>query len=157
VTYSLKFSASPDARVTIEGFNPANGRTTWSFDAGRSIGLMTQTLQPPSSGKERVLLRDQAGRYVDLNLRTGAHHVVGATTRAWCRKTITSPQALAYVSAKHKYTTYIGQASLFPCDATGKRLSIPRRIPPVVGDIGARARGIQAWSDAGAIVAVPSD
>jgi hypothetical protein len=156
VTYAGMFTPSADAKATIEGFNLANGRTKWRFDAGRSVGLITESLQSPQLGPETIVIQDLAGRYVDLNLRTGAHHRVSRSIRGWCRSAVNYPQAVPYVSAKHTYSTYIGQGALFPCDATGARVRIPKTVPPLVGEIGATSDGLVAWSDHAGLMAVPA-
>jgi hypothetical protein len=153
-TLTGKFSASSDATVAIEGFDPANGRTLWRFDAGRSVGLISQSLHSAQTGPERIVLRDRSGRYVDLDLRTGAHHRVAPTARGWCRGLILYRQADP--SAPGKTTTYVGQGSLFPCLATGKRLPTPARASTLVGDIGATTLGVVAWSDTTGVIAAPA-
>ena len=50
VTFTETFTPSRDATATLEGFDPASGRTIWTFDAGHSIGLLTFQLQPPQTG-----------------------------------------------------------------------------------------------------------
>jgi outer membrane protein assembly factor BamB len=151
---ALKFTASPDASATLEGFDLANGRTIWHFNAGRSVGLITQALQPPTTGTDRILLRGRSGGYVDLNLRTGARQRVARTTPAWCRSATFYRQAVPYVAAGHSLTKYVGQPSLFPCNATGRRLSVPARVPPIAGSIGARSNGFVAWSDNTGVIAI---
>jgi outer membrane protein assembly factor BamB len=153
---SFKFSVSRDANVVVQGFDLRTGRTLWSFDAARSVGLIDQTLLPPQSGANSIILRDKTGTYMDLNLRTGARHGISAAAPGWCRGSILYKQAVPYQAANHTITTYVGQLSLFPCLATSKRLETPRQAPTFVGAIGAKADGLVAWSDTTGVIAVPA-
>jgi hypothetical protein len=156
-TFTEQFSASPDATVAIEGFDPATGRTLWHFNAGRSIGLISQSLHTAQTGPERIVLRDRRGGYLELDLRTGARHRVAPTARGWCRGAIFYRQAVPYLAAGgRKITQYVGQGSLFPCLATGKRLPTPARASTLVRDIGATTRGVAAWSDTTGVIAAPA-
>jgi hypothetical protein len=155
-TVTAKLTASPTATVTIEGFDPASGRTLWRFAAGRSVGLISQAVHTAQTGLERIILHDRAGGYVDLDLRTGAHRAVAATARGWCRGAIIYHQAVPYQAPGRKITMYIGQGSLFPCLATGTRLPTPARASPLVAEIGATANGVVAWADTTGVIAVPA-
>ena len=155
-TVTAKVSASPNATVALGGFDLATGRTIWHFNAGRSIGLIAQTLHSAQTGRERIVLRDRTGRYMDLDLRTGARHRVAPTARGWCRGAMIDRQTVPYATAGQRITTYIGQGSLFPCAANGTRLPIPARASALVADIGATTHGVVAWSDTSGVIAVPA-
>ena len=133
-----------------------------SFDAGHSVGLITQTLQPPQTGLNTILVRSRTGRFVDLDLLTGAQHTASASSHGWCRSAITYEQAVPYQGGGGGGTpvvtisTYVGEQSLFPCLATGKRLPTPARVPSLVDRIGATTDGIVAWSDTTGVNAVPA-
>jgi hypothetical protein len=150
-TFKEIFTASPDATATLEGFDPANGRTLWSFDAGHSVGLITQQLQPPLTGAARILLRGRNGGYVALDLRTGARHAVARTTPAWCRGPIT--YSIGPPDPKGS-TIYNGQSSLYPCNAAGARRAIPAHVPRFVAT-NSTTDGVVAWSDTKRVLAVP--
>jgi hypothetical protein len=113
-------------------------------------------LHSAQTGPERIILRDRTGGYIDLDLRTGTHHSVAPAARGWCRGAIIYRQAVPYQASGRKITTYVGQGSLFPCLATGKRLPTPARASTLVADIGARANGVVAWSDTAGVIAVPA-
>jgi hypothetical protein len=144
-TFTGTLTPSRDATATIEGFDPATGRTIWSFPAGHSAGLITMRLQPPQTGARRIVLRGPGGGYVDLGLRTGARHRIARTAPAWCRGTI-----LYHLST----TAYVGQESRYPCDAAGSRTAIPLHVPPFVAT-GSTTDGIAAWSDSAGVRAAP--
>jgi PQQ-like domain len=154
-TVTETLTPSRDATATLEGFDPANGRTIWSFDAGHSIGVITQKPQPPQTGAARIALRGPSGKYVDLDLRTGARHAVARTAPAWCRGSITYSEALPYrASGGRSSTTYVGEASLYPCNAAGSRTAIPAHVPSFVA-AGSTTNGVVAWSDTTGVYAVP--
>jgi hypothetical protein len=155
VTFTETFTPSRDATATLEGFDPASGRTIWTFDAGHSIGLLSFQLQPPQTGATRIVLRTPSGNYVDLDLRTGARHAVARTTPAWCRGSITYPESVPYRTAGHRLTVYVGQASVYPCDAGGSRTAIPAHVPSFIA-VGSTTNGVVAWSDTTGVIAVPA-
>jgi PQQ-like domain len=149
--------ASRDARARLEGFDPSSGRTRWTFDAGRDRGLLTQAELPPLVAASTIAVRDH-GRLVALYLASGRHRRLGRSARGWCRTFSRYKDYAAYRPANGPPTTrYLGQYALFPCRADRRRLPAPRRAPAFVGDIGARAEGLVAWSDVGGVVAVPAN
>lgn len=150
VTSTGTFTASRDAKVTLEGFDPATGRTRWSFAAGHSVGLITQQLQPLRTGVARILLRIPSGRYVELDLRTGARHAVARSVPAWCRAAIT--YRLDRVGGNR--LLYVGDESLYPCDAAGARTAIPAHVPAFI-ERNSTTSGVVAWADTTGVQAAP--
>lgn len=146
-----KVTLSPNAQGTLEGFDPRTGRTLWSFHGGRSIEFMSLRKLPPQPAVGRIILRAPNGRYVDVNLSTGARRTVGAATRGWCRGQIIYKQVTP--GGQEPTARYIAQASLYACDATGRRISPPSRVPAIASEIGAASGGIVAWSDTTGVVA----
>jgi hypothetical protein len=103
-----------------------------------------------------VVLR-RSGRLFAVDLRDGATRALPATARAWCRHAVFYPLSPAYTpSVGPPITQHVGQYALYPCTAAGSRLPVSARAPAFVGEIGARAAGVVAWSDAGGVIAVPS-
>jgi outer membrane protein assembly factor BamB len=141
---------SQDASLTIQGFDPATGRTLWAFDAGRNTGLISGQLVPPRTDTDTIVVRDRAGRLVALNLRTGSSRRFRSSRTGWCRSTITYRLSNS-VYYGGKSGQYVGQAGLYACTGNGGRISTPRRVPDLVRRIGAAAEGIVAWADTNAI------
>ena len=153
-TIKETFTASRDATATLEGFDPSNGRTIWTFNAGRSVGLITEQVQAPQPASGHIVLRAPSGGYVDLDLRTGARRAVARTVAAWCRGAVTYSQAVPYRTPAQPLTMFVGEASLFPCNATGSRTAIPAHLPSFVAAI-STTDGVVAWSDPTGVVAAP--
>jgi putative pyrroloquinoline-quinone binding quinoprotein len=149
-------SVSHDARVVLEGFAPASGRTLWRFAAGHNTGLITSRLNPSQVDAHTVLIRRAGGTLMVLNLATGERHPISSATLVWCRKTLTYRQTHGYEIANQAVHRYIGQQALAPCDATSHRLmTTPPQVPGFVADIGARIAETIAWSQADGVFAAP--
>ncbi len=146
---------SGDASVTIQGFDPATGRTIWSFDAGRNTGLLGGQFFPARLDEDTIVLRDRSRRLVALNLRSGSHRAVSSSTAAWCERTLTYRLSNA-AYYRGKSGMYVGQAGLFACTADGRRHNVPARVPALISEIGAKADGMTAWTDANAVRAAPA-
>jgi outer membrane protein assembly factor BamB len=160
-TYS---TADPNPRATIskdtdavlEGFSPATGRARWRFDAGRDLGLIQASANPPQTGAQTIVLRGASGRLVELDLASGARRPVPAGAPAWCRKVVTYHQDAGYDLGDRVTHTYIGQYGLRPCAAGSQRpLAVPAAVPSFVAGIGATNAGLVAWSDTKGVFAAP--
>jgi hypothetical protein len=148
--------ASPDARASLEGFDPRTGRTRWRFEVGRDPGLLAQTRLPPQVGASAIALRT-GGHLVALDLASGRRRRLSPSARAWCAKITQYKEHSPYGSAAGPPTaSYLGQYALFPCRPDSRRLPPPRRAPAFLGDMGARAAGLVAWSDTSGVFAVPA-
>jgi len=145
---------SADASVTIQGFSPRTGRTVWSFDAGRNLGLLEQISVPARIDANTIVVRDGAKGLVALDLRNGSHHPVSATALGWCEKTL-----LYHLSNASYYQgksgLYVGQDSLFMCAANGQARTGTPKVTALVKSIGATAGGMTAWTDANTVRAEP--
>lgn len=141
---------SHDASATLQGFDPATGRTIWSFAAGRDVQLMSDEGVPPLLGKDVIALRSPSGRIVGLDLARGKTSTVLAHRAAWCETTIRYRLSHAQYYAG-KSGVYVGQSALHPCTADGRHAAIPARPPSFVGAIGSHTAGMTAWSDAAAV------
>jgi hypothetical protein len=111
--------AGARTQATLQGFDPANGSTRWTFEAGHDVGLLTQTLLAPQIAADTIALRTPRG-FVALDLATGAHRPISPTTSAWCRKLVSWHQRVPYPGAGGRsLSIHIGQYGLFPCTANG--------------------------------------
>jgi hypothetical protein len=155
-TTTIAGTVSRAARVALQGFEPRTGRTLWTFAAGRDVGLIEGTRPPPQVTAYRVVLRAGGRRLVALDLRNGSTKPLAASARAWCRGLTTYKEKIPFnTSIGTSLTVYVGQYSLYPCTAAGKRVPTPKTAPRFVGGIGALAAGTVAWSDPRGVVAVP--
>lgn len=144
---------SRDASATIQGFDPATGKTTWSFKAGRNAFLLADKGSAPEVGPTTVVLKKPAG-YVALDLRTGKTRGLAATSSAWCLRTMLYHlRHTVYYDGRGEY---VGQQGLYPCTLGTHRAAPPAKLPSLVRLIGASTGGMTAWTDAGAVRARPS-
>jgi outer membrane protein assembly factor BamB len=141
---------SPDAAVTIEGFDFASGRTLWTFDAGHNVDLIENT-PLPQTGASTVLLPDAGGTLVRLDLETGAHRPAAEDVTAWCL----GHTGYNAPNVEGKPTQYRGQLAVFACNARGRRVARPDSVPAFVGRIGTRVGRLAVWSDTNGVVAAP--
>jgi PQQ-like domain len=150
-------SPSAGARVALEGFDPASGRTRWTFDAGHSRQLLALSLLPAQLSANTVVLRNTRGELVAVNLRTGRRRRVASSAHGWCNGQITYELKVAYPPGSGAGSThYVGQLALFPCTAAGKRVATPDRVPSFIGAAGARAGSLIAWTDMRGVFAAPA-
>lgn len=101
--------------VTVQGFDPKTGRTTWSVPLGNQPSVVDFTGQVPIDNAGRWILPQGSG-YLALDPRTGAHDSP-VTDDNWCRFTtniVIRPEMTATKQQR------IG-AQDAPCDRTGKR------------------------------------
>ena len=149
--------ASASTRVTLEGFDPATGHTTWHFDAGHASGLITGALLPPRIDTNSIVLPSIRRRLIALDLLNGRRRPIAPSTAAWCRAPILYKQRTPYRTANGvNVTEYVGQFALYPCSAKGRRRKTRAAVPSFVPAIGARSSGFIAWTDTKAVVAVPA-
>ena len=59
-----------DVNVTVEGFDPDNGKRTWEFELGKGVGLLRGVRVPALIGESSLLLGRGADQRV-VDLRTG--------------------------------------------------------------------------------------
>ena len=149
-------TVSRDARIRLEGFAPATGRTVWRFDAGRNTGLLDFASSPAQIDANTVLLTGDRGNLFSIDLASGARRTLTGDARGWCRRLIRYRQNAGYDTGSGTVHTYIGQSALVWCAARSqRRLAPPPTVPGFVGDIGARNGGLIAWADTGGVIAAP--
>ena len=150
---NLKTTVSPNATITIQGFDPATGKTDWSYNAGHAVNLIMAGALP-LIGENSLVLHLTSGEVV-LNLRTGTTTRINPSARAWCAHTIT------YKLSQSQYFHggsggYVGQEALYPCTLNGATSPIPATIPSFISERGANADGVVAWTEAGGVYARPA-
>ena len=156
ITFTFKpehATFDPGAKVVLEGFDLATGRTSWSFDAGQDLPLVEDTV-PPQLGVETVLLPNSAGKLTTLNLATGATTRLASTASLWCQKPTTYTSKIPYhFSNGRTDNTYQGENATFPCDPQGHALPVPAQVPTFVGPT---LNGLIAWSESNKVIAAPA-
>jgi hypothetical protein len=146
---------SPGASVTIEGFDLATGKTTWSYDAGPDVALLDGVL-PPVIGSEAVALpaRSSGSEVVALNLATGKQAPVSPTAAGWCASSVQYKTQVPYPKAgggtQYERDAFSG---FEPCDASGDLLSFPAKVPSFAG---ITADGLTVTSDSFELAATPT-
>lgn len=145
---------SPHADAVVEGFDLADGRTVWRFDAGRDLPLL-EFEEPPQAAANKVVLQDVAGKPTTLDLANGKTSAPPLGLVAWCQMEVNYEEPVAYITNAGSTKTYTGQV-VFPCNAAGKQVAPPRNIPRFVGtQFGATVDGQVVWSEATALIAEP--
>jgi len=144
-----KPSLSPGAKVVVEGFDLATGRTTWSVDAGADVGL-AQGLVPPQLGQEVVILPGAGGGPASLDLTTGSRAPLSPGVTAWCQTTTTYTGAPYDNGTGGTGTDYGGAPAEFPCNSAGQPVPVPSQVPSFVGP---SLGGVVAWSESTQVTA----
>jgi hypothetical protein len=155
-TTRIAFTLSPKARVVIEGFDPATGRTKWTFDGGRDQGLISQTALPARASEATVAIHDARRRLVLLDLTSGSVTSLQAGITFWCNKILTYKDDVGYPDRNGQtITNYVGQFATFPCDPSGRVRPVPSSVPSFAGNSGT-ADGLAAWSQKTGVFTAPA-
>jgi outer membrane protein assembly factor BamB len=124
--------------ITLEGFDPATGRPTWSWHAGAEEGLRT--------GDDVLRLDDTTyavragGRSFVLDLDRGAQEREPPSV-GWCfRDEVVEPPKQRQVRGVEGYR----METWYACAAGGKAVDVPATAPAFVGT---PVRGVLAWPD----------
>jgi hypothetical protein len=136
---------SATATATLQGFEPATGRTLWTFAAGHNPGLILGTSPPPRLSQETIAVRNNSGALESLNLRTGVRHGIAHSAAAWCSRFIQYRLTIGYPGVTSGVIhDHIGQYAAIPCTPAGRRTKRPTLVPQFVG---AATSGLVVWSD----------
>jgi hypothetical protein len=140
---------SPAAKIVVEGFDLATGHTTWSVNAGANAAL-AQATTPPQIGQETVILPDDAGNPMALDLTTGKQSTIPQGSMAFCQAMTTYTGPPHETGPGTTSTDYAGGAAEFPCSPSGAAVAEPDQVPAFVGPA---LGGVIAWSEANQVVA----
>ena len=143
---------SPDAKITLEGFDLGTGRTTWSFNLGQNLALV-ENGSPPQTGAESIAIAGPGGGLTGLDLATGARTALSPTAVAWCQAETTYTLKASVAAPGAKPERHQGEDATFPCNPLGKRVPAPKLIPAFVGP---SRNGLTAWSEANRVVGTPT-
>jgi hypothetical protein len=152
-TVGGSLSYSRNATAKLQGFNPATGKTIWSFDARHDMHLVGGG-GLPQIGQASIVLKTGSSETA-LNLSTGATRRVQANAHAWCERILTFKLKDAQYYGG-KTGTYVGQYGLYPCTVNGLASTIPASVPSFIREEGASADGLTAWTTPNAVYAKPN-
>ncbi len=141
----LRPKVSSNASVTLTGFRPATGATTWTMRVGDIADLLFGNVA--LKDKHRIVVTDLHGAKHVLDLRSGASRRPARGESFWCSKlnqfTIVPPKGIT--------RQRMGQSYLQPCDAaqrTAEAVTAPPR------NLSARFGSISVWAQPGGLVAM---
>jgi hypothetical protein len=140
LTASGKITASTDATLTLEGFDPASGRIRWRVPSGRNGITAMLSGDVAIADANRLLVPSPRGRKLIADVRTGATRPAAPRQVFWCAHAnffkinpplgVGSPQRVG--------------ASLYePCNAAGRAVTAP---PPTSIPGLAQADGMRVWA-----------
>jgi hypothetical protein len=105
--------------VTVEGFDPETGRTTWSVPVGAAQSLAGEADGLAVASQTSFLIRD-GDRPLVLDLVTGATRAPAAGEPFWCRTEVEFQYREAYDPNSDEPYERNGGALATPCDAAGR-------------------------------------
>lgn len=147
-TASGKITASADATLTLEGFDPASGRIRWRVAAGHDgIAAMLRG-DVAVADAHRLLVRSPQGRELLVDLRSGATAKPAPGQIFWCAHanffTITPPLGVGSPQR-------VGSSRYTPCDAARHTVSA---VPSTLVAAIAQAAGMRVWASPSGLEAV---
>jgi hypothetical protein len=133
--------------VTVEGFNPTTGQTTWSVPVGAAKGLAGGDACPSIAGATQVVLNGPAGPVV-LDYASGDARAPTPDATFWCMTSVhyEFPQPYRVRNGAWQYTRPGGRQAAI-CDGRGRPAS---DLPSVAATMAAGAHiGIMPWLQRG--------
>lgn len=108
--------------VTIEGFDPATGATTWSVPMGPAASLADSKANLPIAGPTQVVV-NRAGGPIVLDYATGAVTPARAGATFWCKADTRYELARGYIGRDRKqHFDRPGGPLAVTCDALGRQV-----------------------------------
>jgi outer membrane protein assembly factor BamB len=126
-----------DLDVTVEGFDPATGKTTWSLQMGAAEQLEDLVRYPAIAGPGQVLVNGRNGPVV-LDYAEGTLQAPEEGARFWCMERATYEMAPPYqrATANWSYERRGGTLASI-CDAAGR---LSTQLPSIAATMAAGAR-----------------
>ena len=148
---TLEPVVAANARGALEGFDPANGKTLWSFDVTKTPDLLA--MQPvAAAARGQISVTDAKGRAVLLDLETGKTHALEAGASLACTAQTQYRTKVAYRTQVGNTHRHLGQPAVFPCTAGGTRAAGP---PPGTTTVTVGGSRLASWSDSTGVYAAP--
>lgn len=114
--------------VTLEGFDPATGRTTWSVPLGAAEDFMREGTNATRLGETEVLVQEEHGPVI-VDVLTGATRPPQGGDAYWCEKENNFTFRDGATARRWR-----GGTLLSPCTAGGSPSTVvPRYLPPALG------------------------
>jgi outer membrane protein assembly factor BamB len=146
-TASGKITASADATLTLEGFDPATGSIHWRVPTARNEIAAMLGGDVAVADTNRLLVRSPQGRALVVDLRSGATSPPAPGQVFWCAHAnffkINPPLG---ISAQR-----VGSSRYGPCDAAGHAVTaVPSTSAPAI----AQAAGMRVWASPSGLEAI---
>lgn len=119
-----------EGEVTVEGFDPATGAATWSWDAGAVLGMFLHDESVRQVDDTIYLVTTESGVVV-LDVATGERQPApDPSPPGWCSERVSHEPAIkvSYLDFNDLYVT-----EWWPCDAEGERVDLPVTTPEFAG------------------------
>jgi outer membrane protein assembly factor BamB len=147
-TASGKITASADATLTLEGFDPATGGIHWRVPTARSEIAAMLGGDVAVADTNRLLVRSPQGRALVVDLRSGATSPPAPGQVFWCAHAnffkINPPLGVNALR--------VGSSRYGPCDAAGHAVTaVPSASAPAI----AQAAGMRVWASPSGLEAIP--
>ena len=119
--------------VTVEGFDVATGRTTWSVPLGAATGLVGDEAQATVVSEVQVLVRGGAGPVI-IDVATGATRAPAVDETFWCEKNAWFEYRVGRQYPDVFVDTWRGGTLFEPCTADeSPTVILPTDVPKQVG------------------------
>jgi len=146
-TSSGKITASADATLTLEGFDPVTGAIRWRVPTDHNAIAAMLRGDVAVADADRLLVRSPQGRERVVDLRSGTTSPPAPGQAFWCAHAnffkINPPLGIG--------AQRVGSSRYGPCDAAEHAVrAVPSTSPPAI----ARAAGMRVWASPSGLEAV---